>query len=147
MASVGMLPGVRSTQLRADANAGGRSHAAASDRLEATSPQAGDTPTGDKATKANRDDRGFRTASEHDICLAVPDVHACGMVSIVGCGACCGDGVVGAHEALVNGHESRAHVGDGVRDEERRDALVALHQHRRSELAAGHGPGLPQNLT
>lgn len=43
-------------------------------------------------------------------------------------GAGCGDGVVGAHEAKLHGQQGRAHVCDGIGDEERRNLLGAFGQ-------------------
>lgn len=86
----------------------------------------GQSAAGNEATQADGDDGSLRATHNHDIGITVADVVGSSHEGVVGGGAGGGDGVVGAHEALVDGQQSATHVGDGIGDEEGGDLLVAL---------------------
>ena len=65
-------------------------------------------PAGHKASKADGDDGRLGAANKHDVGLALADVVGSRHEGVVGGGAGRGDGVVGAHEACVNGHQRAA---------------------------------------
>mmetsp|Transcript_8765 Transcript_8765/g.26352 ORF Transcript_8765/g.26352 Transcript_8765/m.26352 type:complete len:261 (-) Transcript_8765:142-924(-) len=85
----------------------------------------GDCATGDETAKSHRNNRRLRASRQHEVSLAVHDVHR----RVVDCKiACCtggGQGVVWPHEAELDCKKATAHVRDRVGNEERRDPGVA----------------------
>mmetsp|Transcript_147345 Transcript_147345/g.257504 ORF Transcript_147345/g.257504 Transcript_147345/m.257504 type:complete len:377 (+) Transcript_147345:1612-2742(+) len=79
----------------------------------------GEGPAGHEAPQADLMDRGLRASCKHHVGPARADVVGGSSEAVVGGGACSGDGVVGAHETLFNGHEGAPHIGVRVGDGER----------------------------
>ncbi len=77
-----------------------------------------------ESTETGGDDAGFGASGYHYIGLAPSNVVCSRVETIVGCGASGRDRVIRTHHAEVNRQQSRAHVRDGVRDEEGRHSLV-----------------------
>mmetsp|Transcript_12588 Transcript_12588/g.22877 ORF Transcript_12588/g.22877 Transcript_12588/m.22877 type:complete len:450 (-) Transcript_12588:354-1703(-) len=76
----------------------------------------GQGAAGHEAAQPDRADGALRAPGDHDFGAAIADV-VCGRTEgVVGAGAGSGNGVVGAHEALLDSHKGASHVGDGVRD-------------------------------